>query len=405
MSVLNTLNIFQDFPVLSRKIDDNCIKYLDNAATTLKPQCVIDSICRYYSENSSNIHRGKHYLSEEASNTYEECRYKVAQLIGCFSDEVIFTKNTTESLNLIAHGLNLDKREDNVIICIDSHHSNYIPWISSANTHVVRLNNDGILDLNHYKELMNTSPKLVAITHCSNVTGIYAPVDELIKMAKEVGALTVLDVAQSIPHRKINVNMLDVDFITFSAHKMLGPTGIGILYGKRKVLSMLNPIFLGGGTVDWVEGLKYELRKPPHRFEAGTPNIGGAYGFVSAMDYINKIGYSQIESHDIELSNILYNEAKKRDYIDIMVKNYELDRSAILSFGIKRFNKLGDVARALSDSYGFMCRSGHLCAQPLVDQLTAGEVIRVSAYIYNSEEEIISFFKALDNIYQIYGLS
>ncbi|NOQ25382.1 MAG: aminotransferase class V-fold PLP-dependent enzyme [Bacteroidales bacterium] len=404
MEEKKTLNVIQDFPSLSRKIDGNNITYLDSAATSLKPKSVIDSICSYYSENSSNIHRGKHYLSEEASNVYEECRIKVAQLIESFSDEVIFTKNTTESINLVAHGLNFNKETDNVIICTDSHHSNYIPWIAAANAHIVKLNSDGVIDINHFKELIiSKKPKLVAISHCSNVTGIYAPIDKLLKLAKEAGALTFLDVAQSIPHRKINVKKLDVDFIAFSPHKMLGPTGIGILYGKRNILEKLNPLILGGGTVDWVENGSYVLRKAPHKFEAGTPHIAGAYGFMAAIDYINKIGYPQIEAHDNELSKVLYSEAIKRDYIDIMVKNLDYDRSAILSFGINNNNNLGDIARALSDSYGLMCRSGHLCAQPLVDELTSGEVIRVSAYIYNTKQEIINFFNALDTIYQIYG--
>lgn len=399
---MNIDEIRKDFPLLSRKIDGTSIKYLDSAATSLTPNTVIETISNYYSNNSSNIHRGKHYLSEEVSSSFEDSRTLIAQFLGCFSDEVIFTPNATASINIVANGLGLNEG-DCVLACIDSHHSNYLPWLNKPNTHIIRLDSDGLFDLNHFEELMIYSPKLVAITHCSNVTGVFSPIKEIIEIARKNGALILVDAAQSIPHYKFDVANLDVDFLAFSAHKMLGPTGIGVLYGKKESLMKLTPTTYGGGIVDWVENKRFKLRKLPHNLEAGTPNISGVLGFSSAIQYLNRIGMENIMEYDKYLSDLIYGEADKRNYLDILIKKKEIDRSAIFSFSIRDCKNTSEIARALSDSYGFMCRSGHLCAQPLVDSLTNNEVIRISAYLYNKEEEIIDFFSALDEICMMYG--
>jgi cysteine desulfurase/selenocysteine lyase len=387
-----------DFPVLSRRLDGMPIVYLDSAATSLKPQSVIDSVSRYYSTVGANIHRGKHYLSEEASAHFEGVRYKMAQYLSVRSNELVFVNNTTAGLNLVAHGLGLT-REDLVLVTLDSHHSNILPWQKVARVELVRVDPSGCLDLDHYEELLRRRPKVVALTHCSNVTGIYAPLPVLVPMAKEAGALVVLDAAQSIPHRRVLPAELGVDFMAFSAHKMLGPTGVGILYGQQDRLASLEPSTLGGGAVDWVGEGRYELRKVPHRFESGTPDIAGVYGLASAIDYIERVGLEAIKQHDLELARLLLSEAGRRPFLRILGDSQTAERAAVLSIAVKGCRDLGDVARMLSDSYGVMCRTGHLCAQPLVDYLCEDEVLRLSAYIYNTRDDIMRGFVALDEIY------
>jgi len=388
----------KDFPILSRVIDDNRLVYLDSAATSLKPLQVVSEISRYYLEVSANIHRGKHYLSEEASVFYEEGRYKVAQLIGAAGNEVVFVRNTTEALNIVAKGLDIGKN-DTVVVCTDSHHSGYLPWLEKAKTQLVRIDAQGAVDLTHYGELLKLGPKVVSLTHCSNVSGLYAPIEEMAKMAKNVGAIVVLDAAQSIPHRRLDVNRMNIDFLAFSSHKMLGPTGIGVLYGKQQQLEKLAPTYLGGGMVDWVDTTSYRARKIPHKFEAGTPHIAGVYGLVAAIKYLEKIGFDRMEAHDLELGKLLLTGAIKREYLEVIAPgNESAKRCAIISIKLRGHSNLGDIARILSDSYGVMCRTGHMCAQPFVDYLAHGEILRASGYVYNTREDVTNFFEALDEI-------
>ena len=387
----------EDFPILSRCIDDNPLIYLDSAATSLQPRPVVSEMSRYYLEISANIHRGKHYLSEEVSTDYEEGRYKVAQFLGCAGNEVVFVRNTTEALNLVAAGLDIGK-DDIVVVCTDSHHSNYLPWLDRAVVKLVRVGAQGTVDLEHYRELLNLSPRVVALTHCSNVSGLYAPLEEMTRMAKEAGALVVVDAAQSIPHRRLNVGRLGIDFLAFSAHKMLGPTGIGVLFGKHSHLRDMNPLLLGGGMVDWVDTSGYRTRKIPHKFEAGTPHIAGVYGLVAAIKYLEKIGFDRLEAHDLALSELLFSEAEKRDYLQIAAPGTHADRCAILSFKMKGADDMGNIARMLSDSFGIMCRSGHMCAQPYVDYSFNGDILRASCYLYNNRQDVVKLFQALDQL-------
>lgn len=390
--------MFKDFPILSRVIDDNRLVYLDSAATSLKPVQVVSEISRYYLEVSANIHRGKHYLSEEASVFYEEGRYKVAQFIGAAGNEVVFVRNTTEALNMVAKGLEIGK-DDTVIVCTNSHHSGYLPWLEKANVVFVRISTQGGVDLEHYEELLKLTPKVVSLTHCSNVSGLYAPIEKMAQMAKSVGAIVVVDAAQSIPHRRLNVNRLNIDFLAFSSHKMLGPTGIGVLYGRQQYLEKLTPTYVGGGMVDWVDTTSYRARKIPHKFEAGTPHIAGVYGLVAAIKYLEKTGFERVEAHDLALGKLLLNEALKRDYLEVIAPgNASAERCAIVSIKMKQHANLGDIARMLSDLYGIMCRTGHMCAQPLVDYLANGEILRASGYLYNTKQDILVFFQALDEI-------
>ena len=389
--------ISSDFPGLKVEIDGNRVTYLDSAATSLKPQSMIDAVSEYYSGISSNVHRGKNYSLEMVSNRYENARYRVAELLSCSGNEVVFLRNTTEAINLVAGGLDLTK-DDMVVVCSDSHHSNLLPWMERATVHAVKTNKDADLDLEHFEQLLELNPKVVAMTHCSNVTGVYAPIEKMVKAAKEAGAITVVDAAQSVPHRKVNVTELDVDFLTFSGHKMLGPTGVGVLYGKKDQLELLKPLNFGGGMVDWVDIESSRKRKIPHRFEAGTPHISGAYGMAAAVDYIFSIGYPAIEAHDKYMGQLMLEMAKKRDYLEVINDDPSRDRGAVLSIRIPSTPKLDEAARVLSDTYGIMCRNGHLCAQPYVDEHADGQVLRISAYIYTSESDIELFFSALDEI-------
>lgn len=392
-----TTKIANDFPGTKTEIDGRRVVYLDSAATSLKPQSMIDATTEYYSGISSNVHRGKSYSLELVSNRYEEARYKTAELLSCAGNEIVFLRNTTEAVNLVAAGLSLTK-EDKVLICADSHHSNLLPWMARSSVDTVRVLPAGGLDLEHYYELLKLKPKVVAITHCSNVTGIYNPLEEMAKAAKEVGAIVLVDAAQSVPHRKINVSKLDIDFLTFSPHKMLGPTGIGVLYGKKDMLEQLTPVNYGGGMVDWVDLEEFRLRKLPHRLEAGTPHIAGAYGLAAAIDYINEIGYNTISAHDTYMGKKMLNMALERDYIQVVQPDSDCDRGAVLSFSIPSQPKLDDIARVLSDTYGIMCRNGHLCAQPYIESVAGSQVLRISTYLYNTESEIEHFFSALDDL-------
>ncbi|GAB4184387.1 MAG: cysteine desulfurase [Wenzhouxiangellaceae bacterium] len=387
----------QDFPGLTKELDGSPVTYLDNAATTLKPRAMADAVQEYYLGISTNIHRGKHYAIEEVSNRYEHTRYKVAELIGCHGNEVVFVRNTTEAVNLVATGLELDAG-DHVVIFSDAHHSNMLPWLGRGQVHHVRFDSQGAVDWDHYESLLRLSPKVVAMTSCSNVTGVYIPLQQAVSMAKQAGALVLVDAAQTIPHRRINVTELDIDFLAFSAHKMLGPTGIGVLFGKKQLLEQLRPLNLGGGMVDWVEVGEYRLRKIPHRFEAGTPHIAGAYGFSAAIDYLNQLGFDALQEDDRQMGQFMLQQAGQRDYLHIINPDAEADRGGVISVSIPGQENLDDFARILSDSYGIMCRNGHLCAQPYIDAVGTGQVLRASAYFYTSKEDVSRFFSALDEI-------
>ncbi len=387
----------KDFPGLSTELDGSPVIYLDNAATTLKPRAMVDALNEYYLGVSTNIHRGKHYAIEEVSNRYEQARYKVAELIGCHGNEVVFVRNTTEGINLVANGIELSA-DDDVIVFSDAHHSNMLPWLSRAKVHFVQFLEDGGIDWDHYKKLLQVQPKVVAINYCSNVTGVYIPLQETVSLAKHYGAMVVVDAAQAIPHRRMNVADLDIDFMAFSAHKMLGPTGIGVLYGKKEHLGQLKPGNMGGGMVDWVELGDYRLRKIPHRFEAGTPHIAGAYGLSAAIDYLNQIGFDELQQDDVAMGKYLLDKALERDYVKAINPDPSLDRGGVLSLSIPGMENLDDFARILSDSFGIMCRTGHLCAQPYIDVMSKGQVLRASAYFYTSLESVDKFFESVDQI-------
>jgi cysteine desulfurase / selenocysteine lyase len=385
-----------EFPVLAREIDGQSIVYLDNAATSLTPRSVIAAIARYYEEVGANIHRGKHRLSEEASDHYEAARARVAQFIGAAPPEVVFVRNTTEALNAVCAGLRLTP-DDLVVLPLDGHHSNLLPWRRAGHVAYYGLLPSGEPDLAELDRLLERRPRVVGLTHCSNVTGVYAPVAEMAARARAAGALTVLDAAQSAPHRRLRVRELGVDFAAFSAHKMLGPTGIGVLYGRQEALAELDPVLLGGGVVDWVDRDDHRLRRLPHRFEAGTPHIAGAYGLAAAVDYLEQAGMDAVADHERRLSRAIAAELAERPYLRALGDGAH-DRGGIVSLTVAGLPRLDGLAHALSDSYGVMCRTGHMCAQPLVDLAGGGQVLRLSGYLYNSEEDITHAFGALDTL-------
>ena len=386
-----------DFPVLRREVDGTRVTYLDSAATSLTPRPVIDAMTHYYADVSANIHRGKHMLSEEASDDYESARTRVAAFLGVRAADVVFTANTTHGLNIVSTGLDLHQ-DDLVLVSRDAHHSLQLPLRARARVEWLAVRADGTIDLDAYAQQLTRRPALVAITHCANVTGRYAPVAEMAALAREHGALTVLDAAQSVPHRRVLMPELGVDAIAFSAHKMLGPTGIGVLAIGPELAGRLRPSALGGGVVDWVDADRWVLRRAPHRYEAGTPHIAGAYGLRAAVDYLDTLGMAEIADHDRWLAELLYAEAGKRDYLTVLEPGPG-ERSAILSATVRGIDDLTELARALSDSYGVMCRSGHLCAQPYVDAVAGTAVLRLSAYIYNTTDDIHLALNALDELH------
>ncbi|MEU6842761.1 aminotransferase class V-fold PLP-dependent enzyme [Streptomyces sp. NPDC046716] len=392
-----------DFPALRREIDGQRISYLDNAATTLKPDPVIRAVTEYYETNGANIHRGKHRLSEEASDGYEASRVRIASHIGAAANEVVLTRNTTEALNLVAQGLGLDP-DAHIVGCMDAHHSQMLPWRRAGRLSLTRVDADGRLDREHFRELLRDRPQVVALTHCSNVTGVVHPVAELIAEIRSVtDAVIVLDAAQSIPHQRLNVRELDVDFVAFSLHKMLGPTGVGVLFGRSALLAGLRPLSVGGGMVDWVDLDGSVDRRTPYTFEAGTPAIASVIGSGAAIRYLEALDREDLDQHERDLTAALVGGALARPGIRLVGPPDLTDRIGLVSLRLTDGVPTGDVARMLSDSYGFMVRSGHMCSQPLVTGLAGGEILRVSAYLYNQVAEIEGFYEALDELLSCIG--
>ena len=385
-----------DFPLLSREIDGRPLIYLDNASTSLRPASVLASIQSFYTDIGANIHRGKHILSEEASDLYEHTRFQVAEYVGAQPAEIIFLRNTTEALNLAA-GLILDP-SDIVITTLDAHHSNILPWQARARLKMVPVLPSGQVDFEQFESALEGNPRVVALTACSNVTGVYSPIRQMAKLAKEYGAIVVVDAAQSLPHRPDIFRDAGVDLVAFSAHKMLGPTGVGVLCGTTEVLEQLKPLALGGGTVDWVDVDDYRLHAIPHCFEYGTPDIASVVGFGTALSYLEGLGSTVLADHDAAMAEALVAGCAECPGIRIVGGDPNLDRAGIISIEVPTLPNLDDVARALSDSFGVMSRSGHMCAQPLVDHLASGQVLRLSTYIYNSADDIRTAFDALERV-------
>ena len=389
---LNTIRA--DFPILSRKVNGQDLVYLDNAATSQTPTQVIDVIADYYQSYNANIHRGVHTLSQEATDKFEQARQSIQTHFNIRkSHEVIFTSGTTHSINLVAFGFGtLLGPGDEVIVSALEHHANIVPWQmmcerSGAILRVIPMTDEGTLNIHAYKKLLNTKTKLVFVNHVSNALGTINPIEEIIQKAHKVGAAVLVDGAQACGHIKPNLQKLDVDFYTVSAHKLCGPTGIGMLYGKEKWLNKLPPYQGGGEMIDEVTFEKTTYADLPHKFEAGTPNICGGIAFGAALDYMNTIGFDAIGSYEDELLQYATEQLTQIEGLRIYGDNKH--KTAVISFNIDSIHPY-DVGTLL-DKMGIAVRTGHHCAQPIMDYYKIPGTIRASFAFYNTKDEVDTF--------------
>lgn len=394
----------KDFPIFKNRE----ISYLDNGATTQKPEVVINAINDFYKKYNANPHRGSYTLSVEATKMYEDTRKKIAKFINAKSvEEIIFSKNASESLNLIAYsyGLSNLRKDDEVVISIMEHHSNLVPWQyvtkkTSSKLKYMYINKDFELSEEEIKEKITNKTKIVAITQVSNVLGTVNNVKEIIKYAHEKGAIVVVDAAQSIQHMKIDVQDLNADFLVFSGHKMLAPLGIGVLYGKKELLNKMNPFIMGGDMIEYVYEQETTFASLPNKFEAGTQNVEGVIGLGYAIDYIEKIGYKKIEEIEKEIVGYAREELGKLDFIEMYITPNIKKHVSVISFNIKGIHP-HDVASIL-DTQGVCIRSGNHCAQPLLRYLNLDSTCRASFYIYNNKEDVDKLVIALKKAYKMF---
>ena len=394
--------IRDDFPILKSRINNHQLVYFDNAATTQKPQSVIDGISNYYKSYNANIHRGIHSLAEKATEEFEETRSLVKEFINASSEnEIIFTRGTTEGINLISSSLSkfYFNEGDEIIISEMEHHSNIVPWQMIAdenklNLKVINVSDNGEIDMDHFNSLISEKTKLVSIVYISNTLGTINPVKKIIEKCKENNILSVVDGAQSSAHKKIDVTDLNCDFYVFSAHKMYGPTGVGVVYGKEEILEKMPPYMGGGEMIKDVSFSNTSYNNLPYKFEAGTPNIGDVIGFKEAINYIKNIGIDDIETYEISLKKYTEDALKKIDGIKVV--GTAKDKVGIFSFTTDKvhYYDLG----LLLDAKGIALRTGHHCTQPLMDKYSLDGTARLSLAIYNSTEEVDYFVESLSNL-------
>jgi len=398
---MKDLSIYrEDFPILKRKINNNDLIFFDNGATTQKPIQVIDAISDYYKNYNSNIHRSVYTLGDESEKIYEESKHLVKEFINANShEEIIYTSGTTESMNFIARIIEQDVEDgDEIILTYMEHHANLIPWQQLAirknlTLRFLDLDELGRININQLKELINDKTKIVSICHASNVLGNINPVYEIGSLLKDKDICFVVDAAQSVPHMKIDVEKINCDFLAFSAHKMCGPTGIGVLYGKKNLLEKFDPVEFGGGMIGVVEEKLSTWAILPDKFEAGTPLLAEAAGLGATIKYLENIGLENIESYTKELTKYLYDELSKISNIKIYGTNEISDRVSLVSFNLEGVHP-HDLTSFL-DEKGICIRAGHQCTQPLLGKLGAYSVARASLYFYNSKEEIDFFIQVL----------
>jgi cysteine desulfurase/selenocysteine lyase len=404
MSKIDVNKIREDFPILSLDINGKSLVYLDNGATTHKPKSVIEALTYYNEKINGNPHRGAHYLSVAATEAYEGAREKVKNFIGARKAcEIVFTKNTTESLNLIAYtyGMAFIEAGDEIVVTISEHHSNILPWqmVAKAKNAVLKymyVDKEGRLTEDEYKSKITEKTKLVAIAQMSNVLGTIYPVKEVVEYAHSKGAVVVVDGAQSIPHMKVDVRDIDADFFVFSGHKMLAPMGIGVLYGKEELLLKMPPFLRGGDMIEYVTEQDATFAELPYKFEAGTQNVEGAVALCAAIDYLEAIGLDNIIEHEKELTVYALEKIKEISYVTVYGPLDVKDRGGIITFNIERVHP-HDTA-SIVDSYGVAVRAGHHCAQPLMKYLGIQASSRASFYFYNTFEEVDKFIEAIRNV-------
>jgi len=409
-SIVNSYELRNDFPIFKKKINGKDLVYLDNASTTQKPYSVINSITDFYSNYNSNIHRAVYQLAEEATELYEQSRKKIANFINVRPEEIIFTRNTTESINLIAHSWarsNL-KKDDVIAITEIEHHSNIVPWqilCQEIGTRLeyVGIDESGFLDVEYLIELISSRKvKLVSISHMSNVLGTIVPIERIIKTAHQYKIPVIVDGAQSVPHMPVDAKNLDCDFLVFSAHKMLGPTGVGVLYAKKELLEKMKPFMGGGDMIKEVFKFHTNYNEVPYKFEAGTPNIADVVGFGAAVDYLEKIGMENIRKHEIYLTEYALESMQSLKYIIIYGPMDSKFRGGVISFNIADIHP-HDLATIMND-HGIAIRSGHHCAQVLMQRLDVPATSRASFYIYNTKEEIDKFVNAIKEAGRIFKI-
>ena len=404
--MLDVYKIRKDFPILGKKVNNTDLIYFDNAATSQTPNQVIDVISSYYKENNSNIHRGLHSLSADATNKYENSRSIIKNHFGAAHDhEIIFTSGTTHGINIISSGLEkFISSIDELIVSEMEHHSNIVPWQmlcekTGSKLKVIPINDDGTLDMNEYKSLLTNQVKFVFINHVSNTLGIVNPIKEIIDLAHKNKSKVLIDGAQGAAHFKINLQELDVDYYVASAHKLCGPTGVGFLYGKSELLNSLPPYQGGGEMISTVTFNKTEYADLPHKFEAGTPNIAGVIGFGAAIDYMNSIGFDNKEAYEKELLDYDTENLKKIDNIKIYG---DVDHKiSVISFNIGNHHP-SDIGSIL-DQYGIAVRTGQHCTQPIMDHFNIPGTVRASFSFYNTKSEIDLFIDAIEKASKMLG--
>lgn len=397
----------KDFPVIDQVIQSKRLAYLDSAATTLKPLVVIDEMDRYYRQETSNVHRGLYWLSENATTKFEATRDKIAALIHAPDrKQVIFTKGTTEAVNLVAstYVKNFLNDGDEILLSQMEHHSNIVPWqlvaeMKNLKIRVIPINEKGELLMDEFKKMLNPRVKFVSVVHVSNALGTINPVKEIISLAHAAGAKVFIDGAQAISHLKVDVQDLDADFYAFSGHKMFGPTGVGVLYGREELLEMMPPYMGGGDMIDVVSFEKTTYNNLPHKFEAGTPSISAVIGLGKAVDYINQVGTSKI--HEIEEELLRYGTEKLSSIEGLKIYGRAANKASVISFGMEGLHPQ-DIA-TLVDKEGVAIRTGHHCAQPLMKFLCVPATCRASFSVYNNKEDIDQLYNALLKVKRIFG--
>jgi len=394
-----------DFPILSRKVrGGNRFIYLDSGATSQKPESVITAEADFYRTKNAAVHRGAHLVAEEASDAYEGARANLATFIGAQADEVIFTKSATDSLNFLAYSFGNKNSKiclnegDEIVVSEMEHHANLIPWQQLADRIGAKLTwlsitNEGRLDLTNIATVITEKTKIVAITHQSNVFGTIVPISQIVRAARAVGAFVVLDACQSVPHFAVDVKKLDVDFLAFSGHKMLGPTGIGVLWGKSELLDQLEPALFGGSMVDSVTMESATWAKSPRKFEAGVPNMAQAVGLSAAVDYLNKVGMGNIEKHEHALTKELLEGLLQISAVKVIGPQDMKDRGGVVSFTIDGIHP-HDVGQVL-DQFGVAVRTGHHCAWPLMRKLNLIGTTRASFHLYNDSKDVQALLEAV----------
>jgi len=400
--------IRQDFPILNRVISDKPLVYLDSGATSQKPTQVIEAESNFYQKFNANVHRGAHTLGDEATQMLESARQTVARFIGGKEKEIIFVRNTTEAINLVAYSWGIDnlKTGDIVVSTIMEHHANMVPWQqvckkTGAKLELIKIDSEGRLDQSDFKEKLKLKPKLVAFTQVSNTLGTINPVKEMTKLAHKAGALVLIDGAQAVPHMKVDVSDIGCDFYVFSGHKMLGPMGIGVLWGKQEILEKMSPFITGGGMINEVFEDHATWAELPDKFEAGTPNVAGAIGLQSAIDYLEKLGLEEVRTHDKEIVAYALESLNKVSNLVIYGPKDAEIRSGCVSFEYKGVHA-HDVATIL-DSEGVAVRSGHHCTMPLHKSLGLSASIRASFNVYTTTCDIDSLVKALGKVKIVFG--